>query len=82
MLEAARALIERIEIAPPSEPGGAPRIELLGHLSALLRAAGVEGVAGLQNDESPRRDACGLGLVLCSVSGDAGTGFEPVTFRL
>ena len=73
VLEAARALIARVEVS------AAGSIELLGELSALLRASGVEGVFESQNAESPPLMRDGL---LCSQSVDAGTGFEPVTFRL
>ena len=47
--------------------------------TAMLRAAGFTGVG---NDESPSAVADGLGVFLSSGLGDAGTGFEPVTFRL
>jgi site-specific DNA recombinase len=70
--EALRALVDRVVVH-------ADRVELVGALTALLRAAGVELAA---NAESP--SACvaeGL-AVRCSVELDAGTGFEPVTFRL
>jgi site-specific DNA recombinase len=76
VLEASRALIARVEV---SATGG---IELLGELSALLRASGVEGVFGPQNGKSPSLVGDGL-LGTCGSSlVDAGTGFEPVTFRL
>ena len=82
VLDAARALIERVEVGPPSGPGGEPRIELVGHLTAMLRAAGAEGLPEPQHRKGPRRVASGPDLFVCSQSGDAGTGFEPVTFRL
>ena len=34
-MEAARALIDRVEVHPPAEPGGKPRLELLGELSMM-----------------------------------------------
>ncbi|MBS7789739.1 hypothetical protein KTR66_07025 [Roseococcus sp. SDR] len=68
VLEAARALIARVEVHPPAEGCGRPRLELLGELSAMPAAAGVEGVGG--NARSPLTFVNGLG---CSVSGDAGT---------
>ena len=77
VLEAARALIARVEVHPPGEAGGRARLELVGELSALLAAAGVEGIGA--NAKSPLTGVNGLGS---SVLGDAGTGFEPVTFRL
>ncbi len=72
--EALRALIERVEVHPPAAVDGEPRIELIGHLASMLRAA--------RNAKNP--SAFGAeGLVLeCSAKVDAGTGFEPVTFRL
>ena len=76
VLEAARVLIERIEVHPPAEPGGKPRLELVGELSAMLRLAsgGIE--------KGPRAGAFGPDLFGSSLKVDAGTGFEPVTFRL
>ena len=81
-LEAARALIDRVEISPPTDGEPGPRIELIGHLTALLRAAGVGGMPLDDNAKSPPELTDGLVLFLRSQSGDAGTGFEPVTFRL
>lgn len=40
-LEAARALIERVVIHPPSQPDDAPSIELAGDLASLLAVAGA-----------------------------------------
>jgi site-specific DNA recombinase len=74
-LEAARSLIDRVEVHPPAEPGGKPRLELLGELSMMLRLA-----SGAQQ-KGPELNGLGPG-VMSSVKGDAGTGFEPVTFRL
>ncbi len=79
IVEAIRALIDRVEVHPPAEAGSVPRIELVGHLAAMLRAAGVAGSA---NAKSPSAGADGLEVFLSSVQVDAGTGFEPVTFRL
>ena len=64
--EALRALIARVDIHPAGAGKTEPRIELVGHLASLLRAGGAEVPA----------------MFLCSAKGDAGTGFEPVTFRL
>jgi site-specific DNA recombinase len=69
--EAARTLIARVEVHPPREAGDRPRLELLGELSALLAAAGVEGVGG--NAKSPPTIAGGLDVFSGSVLGDAGT---------
>ncbi len=71
VLEAARALIARVEVHPPAEAGGRPRLELLGELSALLATAGVEGIGGTA--KSPPAVAGGLDVFYGSVSGDAGT---------
>nr|WP_314073691.1 hypothetical protein [uncultured Roseococcus sp.] len=71
ILEAAHALIARVEVHPPAEVGDRPRLELLGELSALLAAAGVEGVGG--NAKSPLACAGGLDAFCGSVLGDAGT---------
>lgn len=61
--EALRALVARVD-------GHSDRLELVGELSALLRAGGWP-----QNAESPS----GMGpeglSVVCSAKGDAGTGF-------
>ena len=78
-LEAVRALIERVEVHPPAEPGARPRIELIGALTAMLTTAGVFPA---KNDKSPSAVRPEGLLVMCSAEGDAGTGFEPVTFRL
>ncbi len=74
-LEAARALIDRVEVHPPAEPGVKPRLELLGELSMMLRLA-----SGAQQ-KGPELNGLGPD-VMSSIKGDAGTGFEPVTFRL
>ena len=66
-----RALVEAIRLVPE---GGALRVEVRGALAGILRLA--EGA----------RDAKNLGCVpeafMVQVKLDAGTGFEPVTFRL
>jgi site-specific DNA recombinase len=64
--EALRELVSRVEVHPGGLGGTAPRIELIGHLGALLRAGGADVPA----------------MFVSSVKVDAGTGFEPVTFRL
>ncbi|MCW8088264.1 recombinase family protein [Sabulicella glaciei] len=80
VIEAARALIDCIVIFPPTLSGGAPRIEVRGELSALLGAAGVPGLQLQRSDNAKTPPTFVDGV--CSRSGDAGTGFEPVTFRL
>ena len=65
-LEAARALIDRVEVHPPAEAGGKPRLELLGELSMMLRLAG-----GAQQ-KGPELSGLGPDL-LSSVKVDAGT---------
>ncbi|WP_137128543.1 recombinase family protein [Roseomonas sp. HF4] len=86
VLEEVRALVDRVEVHAPVEPGGAPRLELIGELTAMLRAAGVvlparAGVVGGGREKGPRAVAVGP-VAERSVKVDAGTGFEPVTFRL
>ena len=68
VLEAVRALIERVVVFPAEVPKGPRRVDLYGHLSALLRAAGV-GV----NAQSPLAVANGPDVFLSSVKGGAGT---------
>ena len=55
------------------------RIEVRGELGAILRLAEGARVAGGQNDKSPGGVAEAF---VSQVKMDAGTGFEPVTFRL
>ncbi|MEO3475912.1 recombinase family protein [Roseomonas sp. CAU 1739] len=85
IVEAIRELIDRVEVHPPAEGATVPRIELIGHLAAMLRAAGYAGAEvrpGARNAKSPPAGADGLDMFLSSELVDAGTGFEPVTFRL
>ncbi len=52
-LEAARALIDRVIVSPPGDPGGPPGIELVGHLQAMLKAGGAEiGTEGSRSGTS------------------------------
>ncbi len=70
--------------APASRGQQEPRLELLGHLAAMLRAAGLDW-SGAGDRPGTRKAAAladGLGVFSSSESVDAGTGFEPVTFRL
>ena len=64
--EALRALISRVKVHAVVRGEDRLRIEMIGHLAALLRAGGTDVPA----------------VLLSSVKVDAGTGFEPVTFRL
>lgn len=54
---------------PPAEPGGKPRLELLGELSMMLR------LAGSAQQKGPELNGLGVDL-LSSVKGDAGTGCQ------
>lgn len=71
VLEATRALVARLEVHPPAAEGGRARLELVGDLSAMLAAAGVQGVG--TTAKSPLALASGLDVFSGSVSGDAGT---------
>ncbi|WP_270934370.1 hypothetical protein [Falsiroseomonas oryzae] len=62
--------MERVEVHPPSAPGEGHRIELIGHLASMLRAAGA---GGRNNAASPLALANGLDVFACSESGDART---------
>ena len=70
-----------------SREGGRLRIEVRGELGALLRleqgvrasGGGGAGLSGAGNAERPGMSAGALAL---QIKMDAGTGFEPVTFRL
>jgi hypothetical protein len=68
-------------VSAPLIAGGEPRIELIGHLTALLRAGGAEDLPVIGHAKSPLAVANGL-WDESSTLVDAGTGFEPVTFRL
>ena len=65
-----RGLVEEIRLVPE---GGATRIELRGELAAII------GLAGSPNSQSP---GVSVGALAEQVKMVAGTGFEPVTFRL
>ena len=68
-LEAARALINRVEVHPPAEPRGKPRLELLGELSMMLRrASGANATSPLAVTNGP--------CVLRSSLVDAGTAYQ------
>ena len=72
-LEAVRALIERVELSPAAGWHGV-EIALVGELAAMLRLA--------LGSTDRRLGASDPALFACSVKVVAGTGFEPVTFRL
>ena len=54
-LEAVRALIERVEVQPPAEPGARPRIELIGALTAVHTTVGIFPA---QNDKNEPPRVC------------------------
>ena len=82
--EILRALIERVVLTPDETAPDRLRAELHGDLAMILQAAaGAEPVparraaAGGRNEKLPRTGVLGSQLSVV-----AGTGFEPVTFRL
>jgi len=76
-MELVRGLIEEIRLIPED---GANRIELRGELAAILGLAGGTNTnGGGPNSKSPSVSAEALSEQVKLV---AGTGFEPVTFRL
>ena len=74
-LEAVRELIERIAVRP-AESGAGLEIELVGEIAAMVRLG--MGTGGRDS----MGEALDRGLFDGSVKLVAGTGFEPVTFRL
>ncbi len=72
-MELVRSLIEAIRLVP--ENGASLRIELRGELAAIL------GLASGTNADNGCREAAAVTLSQ-QVKVVAGTGFEPVTFRL
>ena len=68
--ELVRGLVEAIVLIPE---GGRLRVEVRGELAAILR------LSGARNAKAP---AGGPELLVEQVKMVAGTGFEPVTFRL
>ena len=75
-LDAVRRLIERIILTPVPDARGC-EIELIGEIAAMVRL-------GLPDERAASRpiSATGHALFESSVKVVAGTGFEPVTFRL
>ena len=74
-LEAARTLIERVVLHPGAD--GTLEIELSGEIAAMIKLALSETTADGSRRKRDDRD-----LFHRSVKVVAGTGFEPVTFRL
>ncbi|WP_083224971.1 recombinase family protein [Sphingomonas panacis] len=74
--EAIRSLIKRVTLTPGAKRGEI-NITLHGEFGAILQWLGAGG--SRKNDDSPTAGAAGLGVSSKLV---AGTGFEPVTFRL
>ena len=80
-LEAVRALIERVDVSPPDgdDTRSLPKIVLTGAIAAMV------GLALEPGSRTSKAALCGAGvsgLFASSVMVVAGTGFEPVTFRL
>ncbi len=74
-LDAIRSLIDRIEVRPGANAKGV-EIELIGEIASMIRL----GLAESQG--STRAHGSDADLFASSVKVVAGTGFEPVTFRL
>ncbi|MBJ7251698.1 MAG: hypothetical protein JHC89_09970 [Acetobacteraceae bacterium] len=60
ILETLRELIEHVTVSAAPVTGGEPRIELVGHLTALFRAGGAEGLPVFGHAKSPLAVANGL----------------------
>ena len=73
-----RGLIERVVLTPAPEEANGLRVELSGDLATILAMA--EGGVGLRPVRSG--GVTGTSVRLGQLSVVAGTGFEPVTFRL
>jgi DNA invertase Pin-like site-specific DNA recombinase len=67
VLEAARGLIDRVVVHPPSDPGGPPGLELIGQFLAMLEAGGAK-----LSPENPSFAATVLGLFDSSVKAGRG----------
>jgi hypothetical protein len=79
-----RSLVDAIRLVPE---GGKLRIEVRGDLGAILRLAEEARSAGAggscaSGPENGKRPNCVAEALLMQIEMDAGTGFEPVTFRL
>ena len=78
--ELVRGLVEEIRLVPEE---GKLRIEVRGELGAILRlAAGAGGPGMSSRPENGKRPGISAEAFLEQIKMDAGTGFEPVTFRL
>ena len=44
---------QRLSVNGPLVAGGEPRLELIGHLTALIRAGGAEGLTDIAHSERP-----------------------------
>ena len=76
-MELVRSLVDEIRLVPEN---GANRIEVLGELAAIL---GLSGGANINGGGSNSKSLSGSAEALSEqVKLVAGTGFEPVTFRL
>ena len=75
--DAIRSLIERVTLTPGTKRGEV-NITLHGEFGAILQWLGAS--ASRRNDDIP--GSCEAGTLGMSVKMVAGTGFEPVTFRL
>lgn len=65
VLKAARALIDKVIVAPGDDPDDPPGIELVGQLMAMLKAAGA-----FPNGNDARSRDLVSGLSSCSAKGD------------
>ena len=80
-LEAVRSLIDRVELGPPADGAAksGPMIVLIGEIASMVALA-LEVGPGTR--KAARFGAADHDVFLRSVKVVAGTGFEPVTFRL
>ena len=76
-LEVVRGLIERITLTPTAEGNGL-EVDITGEIAAMLAL----GMAGSADAKKPAHRTGVLDAFASSVKVVAGTGFEPVTFRL
>ena len=74
--EIIRSLIEKVLIH--EEPGAPPSVELIGDIAAMIEVA----LEGPKTQKTTRKRVVLRDRELSSVMVVAGTGFEPVTFRL
>ena len=76
--DAIRGLIDRVTLTPGAKRGEV-HVTLQGEFGAILEWLDARDRKGARNNDSPGACAVGLGVSSKVV---AGTGFEPVTFRL